>query len=111
MYCKWRRILALIIGLLLAVGALSAIALGWLNPILTRYIESDAFRAELEKETAKGLHFPSGHYEPIHRVDTWSAESAGFRANDGEKALKSMEAHGITAKFNPLAVFRRLWQL
>ena len=111
MHSKWWRTTALIIGWLLPLGALIAISVGWLNSRLTHYIESDAFRAELEKETAKGLHFPSGHYEPIHRIDTWSAESAGFRANGGEKALQSMEARGITAKFNPWGVFRRLWQL
>jgi hypothetical protein len=111
MHSKWRRVAALVVGLLLAIGAVIAISVGRLNSRLTYYIESDEFRAELEKETAKGLHFPSGRYEPIHRIDTWSAESAGFRAKDGEKALQSMEARGITAKFNPWGVFRRLWQL
>jgi hypothetical protein len=34
-----------------------------------------------------------------------------FLANNGRKAMKSLDAHGITAKFNPVGVFRRLWQL
>jgi hypothetical protein len=46
-----------VIGIVLLAGSL-AIAL--FNPRLTRYVESDAFRSELEKETAKGLHFPDG---------------------------------------------------
>lgn len=102
------RITGGIASFLLIVGAIGIAAL---NPKLTRYVESDAFRKELEKETAKGLHFPSGHYEPIKRTGTWTAESAGFQANDGWKALRTMDARGITAKFNPWGVFRRLWQL
>ena len=82
-----------------------------LNTRLTKYVESDAFRVEMEKETAKGLHFPSGHYEPIKRTGTWTAESAGFRAKDGWKALRVIDARGITAKFNPSGVLHRLWQL
>jgi hypothetical protein len=95
------------------VVAVVAIVIGvrLINARLTRYVESESFRRELEKETAKGLHFPSGHYEPIKRTGTWTAESAGFQATDGWKALRSMNASGITAKFNPWGVFRRLWQL
>ena len=73
------------VALLLIVAALSIIAMAWLNPRLTRYIESDSFRAEMEKETAKGLHFPGGHYEPIKRTGTWRAETAGFGAKNGRK--------------------------
>jgi hypothetical protein len=82
-----------------------------LNPRLTRYVESDAFRTELEKQTAKGLHFPAGKYAPIRRTGFLSASSDGFRAQNGRKALTSMDAHGITATFNPLGVFLRRWQL
>jgi len=45
------------VGILLILGA---IGIAWLNPQLTHYIESDRFRAELEKETAKRSAFPSG---------------------------------------------------
>src|ERR1700731_2519077 len=93
---------------LLVVGAIGFL---FLNPPLTRYVESDKFRAELEKETAKGLHFPGGHYEPVKRTGTGTAESAGFQANEGRKALRAMDARGITAKFNPWGVFLRRWQL
>jgi hypothetical protein len=38
------------VGILVILGA---IGIAWLNPQLTHYLESDRFRAELEKETAK----------------------------------------------------------
>ena len=87
------------------------LAVAWLNPRLTRYVESDAFRAELEKQTARGLHFPSGQYAPIRRTGFLTASSDGFRAQNGRKAMTSVEARGITATFNPLGVFLRRWQL
>lgn len=86
-------------------------AIALLNPRITRYVESDAFRAELEKQTAKGLHFPASTYAPIRRTGFLSAASDGFRAQNGRKALVTMDAHGITARFNPLGVFLRRWQL
>ncbi|MBA3962775.1 MAG: hypothetical protein H0X40_12865 [Chthoniobacterales bacterium] len=78
--------------LFLGAGALlllvvAALATAWLNPRLTKYVESDSFRDAMEKETAKGLHFPRGQFTPIHRT--------GF----------------LTAKFNPLGIFLRRWQL
>jgi len=96
------------VAILLIVGA---IGIAWLNPRLTHYLEGDHFRAELDKETAQGLHFPSGQYAPIHRIGFLSATSDGFRAANGRKALKSVDALGITAKFNPLGIFFRRWQL
>jgi hypothetical protein len=107
----WRGFAITFIALLLIVAALLIIAMAWLNPRLTRYIESDSFRAEMEKETAKGLHFPGGLYEPIKRTGTWTAETAGFRAKNGRKAMTSLDARGVTAKFNPWGVFLRRWQL
>ena len=88
-----------------------AAGIAFINPRLTRYVESDAFRAELEKQTAKGLHFPDGKYAAIRRTGFLSAASDGFRAQNGRKAMTSMDAHGITATFNPLGVFLRRWQL
>jgi hypothetical protein len=82
-----------------------------LNPRVTRYVESDAFRAELEKQTAKGLHFPGGKYSPIRRTGFLTATSDGFQARNGRKAMTSLDAHGITARFDPLGVFLRRWQL
>ena len=49
----WRGFAITFGALLLIVAALSIIAIAWLNPRLTRYIESDSFRAEMEKETAR----------------------------------------------------------
>ena len=82
-----------------------------LNPRLTSFVESDKFRAEMEKETAKGLHFPQAHFEPLQRTAMWTVESAGFRAHHGRKALQSTKAVGIRATFNPWGVFLRRWQL
>jgi hypothetical protein len=63
------------VEILLIVGAIGIV---WRNPQLTHYIESDRFRAELEKETANGLHFPGGTYSPIRRTGFLSATSDGF---------------------------------
>ena len=96
------------VAILLLVGAMG---IAWFNPQLTYYIESDRFRAELEKQTAKGLHFPGGHYAPIHRKGFLAAAADRFQADSGRKALRAMDANGITAKFNPLGFFFRRWQL
>jgi hypothetical protein len=55
------------------IAALLGASVGLFNPRLTRYVESDAFRAELEKQTAKGLHFPAGRYASIRRTGFLSA--------------------------------------
>src|SRR5256714_4146368 len=103
----WQKI-AIVIG---AIVVVASVALALMNPRLTRYLESDAFRAELEKETAKGLHFPAGAYSPIRRTGFLSAASDGFRAENGRKAMTSMDARGLKAHFNPLGVFLRRWQV
>jgi len=88
-----------------------AIAIAILNPTITRYVEGSEFRAEIEKETAKGLHFRGSEFAPIHRTGFLSAASDGAKADHGEKALTRLHARGITARFNPLGVFLRRWQL
>ena len=99
---------AIIVGaIVVAAGVVGLV----FNPSLTRYVESDAFRAELEKQTAKGLHFPAGTYAPIRRTGFLSAASDSFQAQNGRKALTAMEARGIRARFNPLGVFLRRWQV
>src|SRR5213082_2072754 len=77
------------VAILLILGA---IGIAWLNPRLTHNIESDHFRAELEKETAKGLHFPSGHYASIHRKGFLAAAADRFQADNGRKALRTIDA-------------------
>src|ERR1041385_4781760 len=84
-----RRTVTVVIGLFVLLAA-GTVAL--LNPRVTRYVESDAFRAELEKETAKGLHFPAGNYSPIRRTGFLLATSAGFQARNGRKALTAIDA-------------------
>jgi hypothetical protein len=74
------------IAIFLVLLGASAVLIALFNPRLTRYVESDEFRAELEKETAKGLHFPSAHYENVRRTGLLSAASNGFRAESGRKA-------------------------
>src|SRR5438105_14049455 len=96
------------VAILLIVGA---IGIAWLNPQLTHYVESDRFRAELEKETAKGLHFSDGRYARIHRKGFLIAASDRFQAGNGRQALRTIDAHGITGRFDPWGVFLRRWQL
>jgi len=64
----------------------------------------------MEKETAAGLHFRGGHYSPIRRTSASTAESESFEASNGERALKFINAHGITARFDPWGVFIRQWR-
>jgi hypothetical protein len=80
------------------------------SPLVTRYIEGDAFRVAMENETADGLHFPNGHYSPIRRTSPLTAQAESFEASNGEQALKFVDAHGITARFDPWGVLIRQWR-
>jgi hypothetical protein len=82
-----------------------------ITPALTRYVESPRFRAELEQETAKGLHFPTCEFAPIRRTGSLLAESESFKAGDGRKAITRLDAQHITGRFNPLGVLLRRWQI
>lgn len=93
---------------LLTIGTVLAVV--FFNPRLTKYVESAAFRAELAKQTAKGLHFEAGRYAVIRRTGWLTAETDSFQATNGDKAMRSIEAHGIAATFNPWGVFLRRWQ-
>jgi hypothetical protein len=108
-----RRKLLIIVGAItiffvLACGIAVAV---FVSPPSTRYLESDAFRGTMEKETAKGLHFPRAHYAPIRRTGALTAQTESFKADNGQKAIKALDAHGITAKFDPWGVFFRQWRL
>ena len=80
------------------------------SPLLTHYVESDAFRTAMEQETAKGLHFPRARYAPIRRTSAVTAQSESLEADSGLKAMKSLVTHGIAAKFDPWGVFLRQWR-
>ena len=97
------------IAIFLLIAAVGGVAIFY-SPLLTHYIEGNAFLAAMEDETAKGLHFPRSHYAPIRRTGAFTAQSESFEASDGVKAMKSLDAHGITAKFDPLGVFVRQWR-
>ncbi|MEO6872598.1 MAG: hypothetical protein ABI233_10310 [Chthoniobacterales bacterium] len=96
-------------ALLLVVAG--ALLLAALNPRLTKYVESDSFRAAMEQETAKGLHFKEAHFAPIRRTGLLTAASASFHGSDGFKAMTKIDARDVTTKFNPLGIFLRRWQL
>jgi hypothetical protein len=93
----------------LAIAVVIAIVL--FNPPITRYFESPRFRAGLERETAKGLHFPSAQFAPITRTGPLSATTNSFSARDGWKAITRLDAHEITGRFNPVGIFARRWQI
>jgi hypothetical protein len=97
------------IAIFFVIAALAGTVV-FFSPLFTHYIESDGFRVAMENETAKGLHFPSGRYAPIRRTSSLTAQSESFRASDGERALKSLDAHGISARFNPWGMFLRQWR-
>jgi len=98
------------IGTVIALIALAAVTLSMISPSLTPYLEGPKFRAELDKETSKGLHF-KGHFGAIKRTGFATASAAEFHAEDGFKAMKRLEAHDIKAKFNPWGILLRRWQL
>jgi hypothetical protein len=97
------------IAIFFVIAALAGTAI-FFSPLLTHYIEGNAFRAAMEDETAKGLHFPRSRYASIRRTSALTAQSASFEASNGVKAMKSLDAHGITARFDPWGVFVRQWR-
>jgi hypothetical protein len=102
-------IFATAIGIFFLLAFAAGVAV-FFSPLLTHYVESDAFRIAVEEETAKGLHFLQAHYAPIRRAGALTAQSDSFEADNGRKAMKSLDAHGITAKFDPWGVFLRQWR-
>jgi hypothetical protein len=103
----------LICAAAIAIFIVIAAAMGtivFFSPLITHYIESSAFRVGMEKETAKGLHFPAGHYSAIRRTSPLTAQAESFEASNGERALKFVDARGITARFDPWGVLIRQWR-
>jgi hypothetical protein len=81
------------------------------NPALDRYVNSSAFRNALERETAKGLHFSDFKFGAIRRTGPLSATSDHGLGRDGRKAITSLDAQKITARFNPAGIFLRRWSI
>jgi hypothetical protein len=102
-------ILAAAIAIFFVIAFAASVVL-FFSPLLTRYVEGDAFRVAMEEETAKGLHFPHARYAPIRRTGALTAQSDTFKADNGQKAMKSLVAHGVTAKFDPWGAFVRQWR-
>ena len=102
-------ILTAAIAIFLVIAVASGVAV-FFSPLLTHYVESDAFRTAMEQETAKGLHFPRARYAPIRRTSAVTAQSESLEADSGLKAMKSLVTHGIAAKFDPWGVFLRQWR-
>jgi hypothetical protein len=91
-------------------AALIAVAVAIVNPGVTRYVESEAFRRELDKQTSKGLHF-EGRYGAIRRTGFLTAMTEGFNGEKGVKAIKGISTGRADAKFNPWGILLRRWQL
>jgi hypothetical protein len=102
-------ICAAAIAIFVAIVAVTG-AIVFFSPLATHYIESDAFRVAMENESAGGLHFPSGHYSTIQRTSPLTAQVENFEASNGERALRFVDVHGITARFDLLGVFMRQWR-
>jgi len=97
--------------ILSVVAAASLAILLSVNPALTRYVNSPAFRESLEKETATGLHFPDFKFGAIRRIGPLDATSDHGIGRQGRKAITSLEAHKITARFDPGGIFLRRWSI
>jgi len=106
-----RRWLIIIGCAVAAIATAVGVTLVLLNPAMTRYVEGSRFRVALEQETARGLHFPNSKFAPIKRTGFLSAKSETFEARDGRKAMTALDAQGVIARFNPLGVFLRRWQI
>ncbi len=106
---RFKRWLLIAAGAIAALAAGLAIALWIFNPRITEMVEGPAFRAEMDKQISKGLHF-TGKFQPIRRAGFLTATSDGATGEDGKKAFKTIAAHDVVGKFNPLGVFLRRWQ-
>jgi hypothetical protein len=93
-----------------ALVVVLVLALPLANRKLTAYIESDAFRRELDKQTSKGLHF-EGEYQTIRRTGLLTAQTDGFKGGNGVKAFKALSTGVVDAKFDPWGIFLRRWEL
>ena len=104
------RLLLLLLLSFVALVIVFALAVPLANRKLTEYVESDAFRRELDKQTSKGLHF-EGEYETIRRTGLLTAQTDGFQGRNGVKAFKTLSTGVVDAKFDPWGIFLRRWEL
>jgi hypothetical protein len=102
----WRRPL---IGGAILIALLVAAFLG--NFALTSVVEGPKFRAMLEKETAKGMHFQEVHYAPITRGGLFGMRADSGKGSQGLKTLQSLSGEQVSGAFNPLGIFLKRWQL
>ena len=105
---KRGRLLFILSFVALVIVVVLAVPLA--NRKLTEYIESDAFRRELDKQTSKGLHF-EGEYETIRRTGLLTVQTDGFQGRNGVKAFKTLSTGEVDAKFDPWGIFLRRWEL
>jgi hypothetical protein len=82
----------------------------FLNRQLTSYVESSSFGAILDREASKGLKLDC-KFSPIHRSGLLSVAVEDMDGSAGDHTMKSLQAKQITAKFNPLGIFLKRWQL
>jgi len=87
------------------------VGLDLLNAYATTVVQGDKFRAMLEKETAKGMHFQAAHYAPITRVGLFGMKSDSGAGENGLKTIVSLTGRHVTGAFNPLGIFLKRWQL
>lgn len=95
--------------------AVVAVAAAFAVPLVLRhalgpYFQSTSFRQKIAEETSRGLKV-EGEYAPI-TPQGWEARTPHWRSvgRPGE-AIARLDADGISAKFNPWGIFRRVWQL
>jgi hypothetical protein len=83
----------------------------FLNRQVTAIVEGPKFRAMLEKETAKGMHFEQAHYAPITREGIFGMRADSGVGEKGFKTIVSLRGDHVTGAFNPLGIFLKRWQL
>ena len=99
----------LLVGGAILVALLIVVFIG--NAAITPVVEGPKFRAMLEQETAKGMHFGEAHFAPLTRVGVFGVRSDLGEGLKGQKTIESMKGEQVTGAFNPLGIFLRRWQL
>ncbi len=92
----------------LVVGALTVPA--WLSGIVEGLAAKDGFRGMLSRQVGGAMKV-RGEFAELDLKD-WRVRTAHFRSEGmpGE-AIEALEAEGITGKFDPAGVLRRVWRV